>query len=102
GSGDDDADVDTIGTGPAVPVVLSVSNTLDTSLDDLANDGYAIAVHKSADEYAEIVACGNVAGVKDDGKLVVALNSLDDNSIVGIAILNEDNSGVLGLGDDEV
>lgn len=99
---DNGDDIETVGNGPAIPMVMSVSGKIDSTLDDLANDINAIVVHKSADEYDQIVACGNIAGVKDDGKVVVALNSQNDSSIVGIAIVNQDNSGVLDLGDDQV
>lgn len=102
GFGADDSDADTIGEGPAVPVVLSASGTIDSSLDDLGNNGNAIAVHQSKDEYDKIVACGNIAGIKHDGKVVVALNSVDEGTVVGIAILDSDTSGILGLGDDQV
>lgn len=94
-------DIETVGSGPAIPAVLSVSGNVDAKLDDLANDINAVVVHQSADEYGKIVACGNIAGVKDDGKLVIALNSQDDGTIVGIAILDQDNSGIFNLGEDQ-
>lgn len=100
--GVDDDDVETIGTAGSEPAILSASATIDDSLNDLANDGNAVAVHASADDYDTVIACGTIAGIKDDGKLVIALNSTDDATVVGIAILDEDNSGVLGLGDDQV
>ena len=100
--GADDDDVETVGDADAVPMVLSASATVDEKLNDLADNGNAIAVHASADDYDTIVACGNIAGIKNDGKIVVAMNSVDDETVVGVAILDEDTSGVLGLGDEQV
>jgi len=53
-------------------------------------------------ENATIDACGAIVGPKQDGKLVVALTAVGDSKVSGIAILDEDNSGVLGLGRDQV
>lgn len=100
--GSNNEDAEPIGSDEALPVVMGTSSTIDSSLNDLADQGNAVAVHASADDYDTIVACGNIAGMKDDGKLVVALNSVDDATVVGVAILDEDNAGALGLGDDQV
>ncbi|HWV24627.1 MAG TPA: hypothetical protein VNZ58_10600 [Thermomicrobiales bacterium] len=99
---DNGDNVETIGKETAAPTVLSVSGKIDSTLDDLANDVNAIVIHQSADQYDTFVACGNIAGVKDDGKLVIALNSYENGTVVGIAILDQDNSGILNLGDDQV
>lgn len=98
----DDDDVNTLGQTPAAPMVLNASGTIDSSLAGLADEGNAVAVHASKDDYGTIIACGNVVGAEQDGKLVVALNPVDDGTVVGVAILNKDTSGVLGLGDDQV
>ena len=100
--GSNNEEAESIGSAEALPVVLGASATIESSLNDLADEGNAIAVHASADDYGTIVACGNIAGMKDEGKLVVALNSEDDSTVVGVAILDEDNAGALGLGDDQV
>ncbi len=71
-------------------------------LDDLGNQPYVIAVHASAKDYAKIVACGAIVGPKQDAKLIVALTAVGDAKVAGIAILDEDTSGVLGIGKDQV
>lgn len=71
-------------------------------LDDFGNQPYVIAVHASAKDYAKIVACGAIAGPKQDAKLIVTLTAVGDAKIAGIAILDEDTSGVLGIGKDQV
>ncbi len=55
-----------------------------------------------AKDYATIVACGAIVGAKQDAKLIVALTAVGDAKVAGIAILDEDTSGVLGIGKDQV
>lgn len=88
--------------GPALTrTVTSTSSAVDFNLDSVADSSYVIAVHASPDEFGTIVACGQIAGIKVDGKLVVALVPMGDSQVNGIAILDEDNGGVLGLGEDQ-
>lgn len=100
--GSNNEDAETVGTTEAIPVVMGTSSTVSATIGDLADEGNAIAVHASAEDYDTILACGNVAGINDDGTLVIALNSSEDSTVVGVAILDEDSGGFLGLGDDEV
>jgi len=99
GAGSDDPEVVGEPTGPGI---LEANATIDGSLDDFTGAPHVIAVHASATDYDTIVACGQIAGVKEDGKLVVALTPVDESGVTGIATLDEDTSGVLGLGDDEL
>lgn len=89
GVGDDGEgrEVETIGTGEALPLLLQASGTVDASLQDLGNQGHAVAVHASQDDYDTIVACGDIAGVNKEGKLAIALSPVDGSSVVGVAIL---------------
>lgn len=82
--------------------VNEATGKVDVKLDDLGNQPYVLAVHASAQDYATIVACGSIVGPKVDGKLVVALTAVGDSKVSGIAILDADTSGVLGLGNDQV
>lgn len=82
--------------------VSEASGNVKAKLDDLGKEPYVIAVHASAEDYGTIVACGAIAGPKVDGKLVVALSPVGDSGVMGIATLDEDKSGVLNLGDDEI
>lgn len=98
GTGSDS--VDQLGSG-GTPV-YQASATVDAKLDDVASSPYVIAVHASPEDYSTIVACGVVAGPKVDGKLVVALTAVSGSGISGIATLDEDTSGVLGIGKDQI
>ncbi|HEU0165651.1 MAG TPA: hypothetical protein VFQ54_11460 [Thermomicrobiales bacterium] len=99
GSGSDPSD--TIG-GTVNQPVLEASATVKAKLDDVASQPHVIAVHASPTDYNTLIACGQVAGTKEDGKLVVALIPVNGSGVSGVAILDEDTSGVLGLGDDQI
>ena len=92
---------DTVG-GAADMTVSESSGKVKAKLDDLGHEPYVIAVHASAADYDTIVACGMIAGPKVDGKLVVALTPVNDSGVTGVAVFDEDKSGVLDLGSDEV
>jgi hypothetical protein len=88
--------------GPALTQTITVaSSDLDFNLDSVADSDYVIAVHASPDDMGTLVACGQIAGIKVDGQLVVALASVGESEVTGIAILNEDNAGILDLGEDQ-
>jgi len=91
---------DTIGVVKGAPVLES-STKVSVKLDDLGKDPHVIAVHASAEKYGTIIACGTIGGVKDNGKVVISLTAVNGSTVVGVAILDEDNSGVLGLGKDQ-
>ncbi|MEJ7838413.1 MAG: hypothetical protein WKF81_06320, partial [Thermomicrobiales bacterium] len=95
----DDAEV--LGTTSIAPV-LETSATIDANLDTLGNNEYVVVVHASPNDFDSIVACGDIAGMKSDGRLVFALVPTTDSEVSGIAILNEDSEGILGLGDDQI
>jgi len=44
-----------------------------------------------------VVACGQVTGIRDDGKLVAALASVGESEVTGIAMFDEDIGGWLDL-----
>ncbi len=85
-------DVTPIGTEPsgsAIPVERSQS-TVDASLADLLAGGYAINVHKSAEEIGTYIACGDLGDAADTAggeALTVGLRKLNDSGYAGIAIL---------------
>ena len=82
-------DPDVIGVG-ASNTVTETSGDLDVALDDLAGSEHIVAVHASPGEFGTLVACGNVAGVREDGKLVVPLTATGELPVSGIAIFEED------------
>ena len=98
GVNEDEPDV--IGSSVTRPVA-EVSKDLDFKLDSVAESDHVIAVHASRDDMGTLVACGEIAGIRVDGKLVVALAPVGDSQVSGIAILDEDTGGILGLGGDK-
>ncbi len=99
---DDNGDADNVvGTTTTTAVVSETSMTIDFQLEDLANDGHVVAVHASSDEFGTILACGQIAGLVDDGRLIVPLTPVDDGTVVGIAVIDEDESGFFDLSDDQ-
>lgn len=103
---DEDADSDTEstlrGATAAQPVVM-VEATLDTTFATLLdNQDHVVAVHDGVLNPDNIVACGAIGGVVDDGQLVVGVYPQGTSSIAGIAILDEDQEKILGIGEDQV
>lgn len=72
--------------------VLAASGTIDQSMDDLTGTPHVVAVHASPDDYGTVVACGEIAGYVEDGRLVFALRSVDGSDVSGIAILDDNPS----------
>ncbi len=87
-AGSDVAEATFIGVTPGQPVLVS-STEADISLDDLAGTERVIALHKSADEFGTLVACGTISGTKADGLLVISLQEVEMSGVSGIAILDE-------------
>jgi hypothetical protein len=81
-------DGDRIGISDESPVQVA-SGTVDGAMDDLTGTPHVVAVHASADAYGTIVACGEIAGYADDGRLVFALREVDGSGVSGIAILDD-------------
>jgi hypothetical protein len=80
-----------VGISDASPV-LTAHAEIDGTLDDLTGTPHVVAVHASADDYGTIVACGEIAGYVEDGRLVFALRSVDGSVVSGIAILDDQPS----------
>lgn len=87
-AGYDDEESAIIGTATQPPVLVAEAE-LDAILDELAGTPHVVAVHASAEAYGEIVACGQIAGYVDDGKLVFGLQPADGSEVSGIAILDD-------------
>ena len=99
--GADQTDATVLGQPTGVPVLTS-SGTVDATLDDVGNGGNVLAIHASPDDYNTIVACGQIAGPVIDDQLTIALQPVGGSTVTGIATLGKDNSGVLGLGEDQI
>jgi hypothetical protein len=81
--------------------VMAAEATLSTSLGDLFESTHAIVVH-DPDDMNIVIACGDFGGYAGSGKAAVALAAVNDNDIVGAAILDPDENRLLGLLDDQV
>lgn len=100
--GDEEAEENFRGVENVVGV-LSVDETIDVTFGDLFdNEPHVLVVHPSQEEMGTVLACGPLGGIEDDGRIVIGIASMSDDGVTGMAILDEDTSGILGLGDDEV
>ncbi len=100
GAGDEESEPEVV--GPEITTTVSqTSGAIDFVLNDLAAEEHVVAVHASDEEFGTIVACGQVAGIKDDGKVVVALAPVGESTVAGIAIFDEDNAGMFDLEEDQ-
>ena len=84
--------------------LLVAQATLQTTLDDLLLAGrpHVILVHQSAEQFGTYLACGDIAGAIVDGQLVIALRPVGESGVAGVTILDRDERGFLGLGEQEV
>jgi hypothetical protein len=98
GVGQEDPEV--VGAEVTRPVAAT-SGALDVSFDDLTGSEYVVAVHASPDEFGTLAACGGIAGIVEDGKLVIALAPVGASGVSGVAILDRDDAGFLDLGEDQ-
>ena len=94
--GDDAADAALVGATP----VLVASARVATLIDDLLLNGNPHAV--VARQGGAVVGCGEVSGSIVDGELLVGLRPVGANGFAGVALLDRDDRGILGLGEQEV
>lgn len=86
----EDQEPTVIGAADGVTTTLfGVSSNVDMALEDIGNDGHVIVAH--AGDTA--VACGQIAGVVDDDELAMALTPVEGGSVVGVAILSDNDGG---------
>jgi hypothetical protein len=98
---EEDDDVEIIGNVQG-PIVYQASSTLDVTLEDLGETDHVIAVHASDDDFGDVIACGQLAGVQQDGRVTVALAPVGDSTVSGIALVETGETGALDLGDEQV
>ena len=96
-------DTSTTTPSPAAMPLLTVDQTVNASLDDLMNTDSPSAIVVTGDDPAKApLACGEIAGFVDNGKLLIGLRPISDPGLAGIAWLDRDQTGILGLGPQEV
>ncbi|MGH2534505.1 MAG: cupredoxin domain-containing protein [Thermomicrobiales bacterium] len=76
-----------VGSKMAMPVSMSES-TIDARLDDLVAGDHAITV--AIQDAANLLACGEIGGIRTDDTLAFGLQGADDSGWTGIAVLEAD------------
>jgi hypothetical protein len=74
-------------------VVAQSITTIDTSLDDLLGEDYALNVHESAEKIDVYIACGDVKGTPNDDQLQIDLHELNNSGYQGMARLTDNGDG---------
>lgn len=98
----------TIGdTSDVYPVAVSVT-TVDASLTQMVDGAHAVNIHESKDKIQNYIACGNIGGTIYGEDLVIGLETLNDSSYSGIAVLHGKGDSTVvtvylseGLGGDD-
>jgi hypothetical protein len=77
---------------PLLPIIYSAEGEIDAPFEAILNQPNVIAVHQSSEEYATIVACGNVVGVDfaEEDEVVVGLPPVNASGVRGYAIFEND------------
>lgn len=94
---------DFIGFPGALPVAVA-STTLRATFEEVftENPPHSVVVHAGSDLAGEVEACGELGGLETDGRITISLQPVNDSGIAGLAIFDEDDAGLLGLGEDEI
>lgn len=102
GAPDDDQPA-LIGFPGAIPVATA-NETLGATFDDLftTDPPHSLVVHSGPEPGDDALTCGELGGVEDDGRIMVALQPVGDARFAGVGVFDEDDAGFLGLGDEEV
>lgn len=69
------------------------NSTIDVTLDELLASPYALNVHESAENVANYIACGNIAGPVVNGLLLIPLHEQNGSGYAGIAALAGNDAG---------
>lgn len=78
----------------AVPAAASFTS-VPLPLETLLAEDHAIVAHRSADEDAPAIVCGEVGGIAGgDGSLVIGLGEVEGSGFSGIAFLGAGEAGV--------
>lgn len=80
-----------IGVPGSIPV-LTTESVIDAALDTFLERAHSITVSLAGDDAtgSDVVLCGEVGGVLNDGVVRIGLSSQDDAEAVGVATLLED------------
>ncbi|MDP9369022.1 MAG: cupredoxin domain-containing protein [Chloroflexota bacterium] len=81
-----------VGPPSAVPVLQSITE-LPVALDQVLAAPRAIAVGRSPEDAATIIACGNVGGTRVGDTVMIGLGEHNDSGYGGVALLNPAEPG---------
>lgn len=84
---EDVSDPDVVQGEVVIESITDVESNWDALLDETAT--YAINVHDSADNMGLYIACGDITGEPQDGRLEIDLQELNDSGFSGGAVLEE-------------
>jgi hypothetical protein len=103
---DDDGildDDELVGADTAFPSDFGPVYTVDTgtqfTAQELIDEGpYVVGVHKSAEEYDTLVACGPVLPIVEEGDVLVPMHAVDgaDTRYAGIFLIEQDDEELAG------
>jgi hypothetical protein len=74
-------------------VVAESVSTVEASLDDILAAEHAINFHESEENIQNYIACGDITGTADGGRLEVTLEELNDSGYEGQALLEDNGDG---------
>lgn len=87
-SDSDDADANTPrGVLTAGRVLLSATEGVELSMDDILAESHSINIHLSDPEIDTYIACGEIGGVPVDGDLYIGLRDVNGSGYSGVAKL---------------
>jgi plastocyanin len=86
-------DVAAVAADAPAGAVEVAHSTIDTSLNDLLANPYAVNVHESAENISTYIACGDVAGPVVNGLLLIPLHAQNGSGYSGIAALATNDAG---------
>ncbi|MDQ3779288.1 MAG: hypothetical protein M3354_01890 [Chloroflexota bacterium] len=79
---------------PSAALVVTSFNTVPLSLDALLAEDHAIDIHRSAEDIADPIACGEIGGVPEaDGSVILGLKEQNQSGFAGIAYLSGSEDG---------
>ncbi len=85
------------------PIVYKAEAEIDATFDDLFDSPEIAAVHRSAEAYDVIVACGELTRVgdtEDDDEVLVALRPVGGSGFYGYAVFERDTGNVPVFGEN--
>ena len=71
-------------------VLLSSTEGVEMSMEDILAGAHSINIHLSEAEIDTYIACGEIGGVTVEGDLYIGLRAIEDSGYSGIARLSED------------